>query len=114
MHGFFMLVFMTSGEPRLPTEDAEFLEAAEGLGNSQKAEVAWLERKGYSYRGVDVTTWLEEDGSEGCGHATRLDVESKPQGANPTPWALPHEIPAGAASDLNQAVGAPANPDLLE
>ena len=38
----------------LPQEDLEFLAAAEGLGNSQKAEVAWLERKGYSYTEVDV------------------------------------------------------------
>ena len=76
---------MTSLEPRLPKED----------------------RKGYSYQGV-VATWLAEDGSEGRGHATRIDVESKPQSANATPWALPHEIPAAAVSDLNQAVGAPA------
>ena len=33
----------------LPEEDRRFLEASEGLGNSQKAEVAWLERKGYQY-----------------------------------------------------------------
>ena len=105
---------MISGEPRLPKEDAEFLEASEGLGNSQKAEVAWLERKGYSYRGVDVATWLAEDGSEGHGHAMTPDVESKPQSASATPWALPHEIPAAAVSDLNQAVGAPAAPELLE
>lgn len=37
----------------LPDEDREFLEASEGLGNSQKAEVAWLERKGYSYTEAD-------------------------------------------------------------
>ena len=99
---------MISSELRLPKEDAEFLEASDGLGNSQKAEVAWLERKGYSYHGVDVATWLAEDGSEGHG------VESKPQRANATPWALPHEIPAAAVSDLSQAVGAPAAPDQLE
>ena len=37
----------------LPDEDREFLEASEGLGNSQKAEVTWLERKGYSYTEAD-------------------------------------------------------------
>ena len=38
----------------LPKEDREFLAASEGLGNSQKAEVAWLERKGYQYTQVDI------------------------------------------------------------
>ena len=33
----------------LSEEDRRFLEASEGLGNSQKAEVAWLERKGYQF-----------------------------------------------------------------
>ena len=43
----------------LPEEDRTFLEASEGLGNSQKAEVAWLERKGYPYKEVelDAKTW---------------------------------------------------------
>jgi hypothetical protein len=42
-------------------EDRQFLESHEGLGGSQKAEVAWLERrfaetgnKGYRYAEVDV------------------------------------------------------------
>ena len=45
----------------LPNADREFLEASEGLGNSQKAEVAWLERKGYAYTEVeiDVAEWVE-------------------------------------------------------
>ena len=38
----------------LPEEDRKFLEASEGLGNSQKAEVAWLERKGYPYKEVEL------------------------------------------------------------
>ena len=38
----------------LPEEDREFLVASEGLGMSQKAQVAWLERKGYPYKEVDV------------------------------------------------------------
>ena len=33
----------------LPEEERHFMEASEGFGNSQKAEVAWLERKGYAY-----------------------------------------------------------------
>lgn len=43
----------------LPQEDRQFLEASEGLGNSQKAEVAWLEKKGYEYTEVevDVSQW---------------------------------------------------------
>eukprot|EP00439_Symbiodinium_sp_Y106_P061914 s1135_g9.t1 len=45
----------------LPKEDREFLQASEGSGNSQKAEVAWLERKGYRYTEVDVSTWLSKD-----------------------------------------------------
>ena len=61
----------------LPAEEAELLKASEGLGNSQKAEVAWLERKGYPYREVDVSTWLTEDAVEvqvpGTSH------EAKPQ-----------------------------------
>ena len=38
----------------LPEDERRFLEESEGLGNSQKAEVAWLERKGYSYVGKEV------------------------------------------------------------
>jgi len=43
----------------LPEEDRQFLEKSEGLGNSQKAEVAWLEKKGYTYTEieVDVAKW---------------------------------------------------------
>jgi hypothetical protein len=35
-------------------EDRRFYEAHKGLGNSQKAEVAWLEEQGYAYEVVDV------------------------------------------------------------
>eukprot|EP00435_Cladocopium_sp_Y103_P049572 s1038_g15.t1 len=42
----------------LSEEDRNFLEASEGLGNSQKAEVAWLERKGFAYTERDVSAWL--------------------------------------------------------
>ena len=45
----------------LPEEDRQFIEASEGLGNSQKAEVAWLERKGYAYTEVevDISQWVQ-------------------------------------------------------
>jgi len=39
----------------LPEEERQFLEHSEGLGNSQKAEVAWLERKGYHYLEKEVS-----------------------------------------------------------
>ena len=44
----------------LPEEERHFMEASEGLGNSQKAEVGWLERKGYAYTEVevDISQWL--------------------------------------------------------
>ena len=38
----------------LPQEDRKVLEESEGLGNSQKAEVAWLEMKGYPYTAVEI------------------------------------------------------------
>ena len=38
----------------LSEEDRQFLEGHKGLGNSQKAEVAWLEKQGYAYEEVDV------------------------------------------------------------
>ena len=46
----------------LPEDDRKFLEASEGLGNSQKAEVAWLEKRGYKYTSVeiDVAKWLPD------------------------------------------------------
>ncbi|CAE7675396.1 unnamed protein product [Symbiodinium sp. KB8] len=53
-------VFLAS----LSEEERQFLAASEGLGNSQKAEVAWLEKKGYEYWEVDVSTWLPAEGVE--------------------------------------------------
>jgi hypothetical protein len=38
----------------LSEDDRAFLEGHKGLGNSQKAEVAWLERRGYEYEELDV------------------------------------------------------------
>jgi hypothetical protein len=35
-------------------DDRRFYERHKGLGNSQKAEVAWLEEMGYTYEEVDV------------------------------------------------------------
>ena len=45
----------------LPEEERHFMEASEGLGNSQKAEVAWLKRKEYAYTEVevDISQWLQ-------------------------------------------------------
>ena len=43
-------LFMAS----LPEGDRRFLEGHVGLGNSQKAEVAWLEKMGYDYEELDV------------------------------------------------------------
>ncbi|CAE7873633.1 hypothetical protein AK812_SmicGene35357 [Symbiodinium microadriaticum] len=48
----------------LSQTEREYLATAEGLGNSQKAEVAWLEKKGYAYWEVDVSTWLPGEGVE--------------------------------------------------
>ncbi|CAE7828780.1 unnamed protein product [Symbiodinium sp. CCMP2592] len=48
----------------LSKTEREFLATSEGLGNSQRAEVAWLERKGYAYWEVDVSRWLPGDGDE--------------------------------------------------
>ena len=35
--------------------ERQYLEESKGLGNSQKAEVAWLEKQGYAYEEVDVS-----------------------------------------------------------
>ena len=44
------VLFMAS----LSEEERRFVEGHKGLGNSQKAEVAWLEREGIKYEEVDV------------------------------------------------------------
>ena len=51
-------------------EDRQFLEASEGLGNSQKAEVAWLERNGYPYIEKEVRE-LASSSPKALGRATR-------------------------------------------
>jgi hypothetical protein len=38
----------------LSDEDKDYIESHKGLGNSQKAEVAWLEKMGYAYEQIDV------------------------------------------------------------
>jgi hypothetical protein len=43
-------LFVTS----LSEDDRRFYEGHKGLGNSQKAEVAWLEEMGYEYEEMDV------------------------------------------------------------
>eukprot|EP00935_MAST-01C_sp_MAST-1C-sp1_P002305 g2305.t1 len=42
----------------LSTEELAYLEGHKGLGNSQKAEVAWLEKMGYAYEEVDVRDFV--------------------------------------------------------
>ena len=48
-------LFMAS----LSASDRAYLEGGKGLGNSQKAEVAWLEREGILYEEVDVRDFAE-------------------------------------------------------
>ena len=53
----------------LQEADRQFLEASEGLGNSQKAEVAWLERNAYPY--IEKEVWeLESSSPEAIGQAS--------------------------------------------
>ena len=52
----------------LSEEDRTFLQSSEGLGNSQKAEVAWLERKGYPYIEKEVRE-LESSSPKAIGRA---------------------------------------------
>jgi hypothetical protein len=40
------------------SEDRRFYEGHRGLGNSQKAEVAWLEEMGYAYEELDVRDFV--------------------------------------------------------
>jgi ankyrin repeat protein len=47
----------------LPRADRQFLEVQNGLGSSQKAEVAWLERCGYTYEEWDVRDFDPVDSS---------------------------------------------------
>ena len=42
----------------LSEEDRRFYEGHKGLGNSQKAEVAWLEEMGYAYEELDVRDFV--------------------------------------------------------
>jgi hypothetical protein len=44
-------------------EDRCFFRSQQGLGDSQKAEVAWLERMGYDYEEVDVRAAFGMGGS---------------------------------------------------
>jgi hypothetical protein len=48
-------LFMAS----LSGEDRAFLEGHKGLGNSQKAEVAWLEKCGYPCEECDVRDFID-------------------------------------------------------
>ena len=42
----------------LSEEDRRFYEGHKGLGNSHKAEVAWLEEMGYAYEELDVRDFV--------------------------------------------------------
>jgi hypothetical protein len=42
----------------LREDDRRYYEGHKGLGNSQKAEVAWLEEMDYSYEEVDVRDFV--------------------------------------------------------
>jgi hypothetical protein len=42
----------------LPDDERAFLQGHTGLGNSQKAEVAWLDEMGYKYEEVDVRDFV--------------------------------------------------------
>ena len=53
----------------LPEKEAQFLEASEGLGNSQKAEVAWLERNGFPFIEKEISE-LESSSPKAIGRAT--------------------------------------------
>jgi hypothetical protein len=50
------LLFMAS----LPEEERRFPEGHKGLGNSQKAEVAWLEKMGYAYEELEVADFVAQ------------------------------------------------------
>ena len=54
-----------------------------GLGNSQKAEVAWLEKQGYAYEEVDVRVFRGGGGGAWQG-AVLHDLRSMPW-----PWLHP-------------------------
>jgi hypothetical protein len=48
----------------LPQVGREFLESHKGLGNSQKAEVAWLEKEGLEYEEIDVRDFMRQEQAE--------------------------------------------------
>ena len=87
----------------LPRDDCEFLVGSEGLGNSQKAEVAWLERKGYKYTAEDVSEWLLPEELEiiapfMCPDPNLVPMPCFPQEASKAsrkfdPWQLPPVLP---------------------
>ena len=44
----------------LSDAERQYLEESKGLGNSQKAEVAWLEKRGYAYEELDVRNFSKK------------------------------------------------------
>ena len=63
----------------LPKDEREFLEESEGLGNSQKAEVAWLERKGYAF--------VEKEVSEFTASLFKAIGRAREEGTPENTWA---------------------------
>merc|ERR1712232_1009039 len=56
----------------LSEDDRRFVESHVGLGNSQKAEVAWLEKMGFQYVEVCVREWQQHQHSRFGDMARRL------------------------------------------
>ncbi|CAE7828972.1 unnamed protein product [Symbiodinium sp. CCMP2592] len=85
----------------LSEAERQFLAATEGLGNSQKAEVAWLEKKGYAYWEVDVSTWLPGDGVERYVPAAAEQPQVLGRKDDASPISIPIATDAlGGAGDL--------------
>ena len=49
-----------ASEASLTAEENAYLDAQIGLNYAQKAEVAWLDERGYDYTELDVTVWARE------------------------------------------------------
>ncbi|CAK9046475.1 unnamed protein product [Durusdinium trenchii] len=63
----------------LPPEERRILEDAEGLGDSQRAEVAWLDRKGYPYIEMDVSPFLQPSDGDTQDQEEPLDARHSVQ-----------------------------------
>eukprot|EP00435_Cladocopium_sp_Y103_P038578 s606_g10.t1 len=79
----------------LPEEERQFLEESEGLGNSQKAEVAWLQRKGYAYIEKEVSQ-LGSSSPKVIGRA--IESVAATVGGGGTPYTVPAPAVEGGSS----------------